>query len=46
MQVKTSEKSCYKNAVTNNINVAKDHIIMKTLDMGKTQNHGHHGTSD
>ena len=38
MQVNTSEKSCYKNVVTNNINVANDHITMKTFDMGKIQN--------
>ena len=42
MQVNTSEKSCYKNVVTNNINVANDHITMKTLDMGKTQNKKRH----
>ena len=38
LQENTSEKSCYKNVVTNNIKVANDHITMKTLDMGKTQN--------
>ncbi len=37
MQVNTSEKSCYKNVVTNNITVANDHIIMKNIDTGKTQ---------
>ena len=42
MQVNTSEKSCYKNVVTNNINVANDHITMKNLDTGKTQ----HETQD
>jgi hypothetical protein len=38
VQENTSEKSCYKNVVTNNINVASDHITMKALDTGKTQN--------
>ena len=36
MQGNTSEKSCYKNVVTNNINVANDHKNMKNIDTGKT----------
>ena len=38
MQVNTSEKSCSKINVTNNINVSKDNITMTSTNKGKTQN--------